>query len=333
MQVIIPTAGKGTRLRPHTHTRAKPLFYVAGKPVLGYILDELKKIKVDEIIFIVGYLGSQIEDYVKKNYNFKTRFIVQEELKGQAHAIKLAESNINQDVLIWFVDTLSDQNLNKIKKTKADGVIYVKEHDDPERFGIVFPNKKGYIEKIVEKPKNPPSNLANIGLYYIKDYTELFKSINHLIEQGIQTKGEFYLVDAFNIMINNGFKFVAEKVGVWEDCGKPETLLATNRYLLNNRKQQKFSGIKGSLIVKPVFVEKGAKVENSIIGPFVSIAKNAKIKNSIIKNSIIGEESIIEDVQLKKSLIAPYAKVKGVYKRLNVGEDSQIIYEKDEDST
>jgi len=333
VQVIIPTAGKGTRLRPHTHTRAKPLFHVAGKPVLAYILDELKKVKVSEVIFIVGYLGNQIEDYVTKNYDFKTRFIVQKELKGQAHAIKLAEQYIKEDVLIWFVDTLSDQNLKKIKRTRVDGVIYVKEHEDPERFGIVFPNKKGYIEKIVEKPKNPPSNLANIGLYYIKDYKALFKAINHLIEHDMQLKEEFYLVDAFNIMIKRGFKFVAEKVNVWEDCGKPETLLATNRYLLKKMRQKKFDGVKGSLIIKPVFVEKGAKIENSIIGPYVSIAKNAKIKNSIIKNSIIGENSLVEDAQLKESLVAGYAKVKSAYKKLNVGEDSQIIFEKDEDNS
>ncbi|NQU97840.1 NTP transferase domain-containing protein [Candidatus Woesearchaeota archaeon] len=333
MQVIIPTAGKGTRLRPHTHTRAKPLFHVAGKPVLAYILDELKKVKVSEVIFIVGYLGDQIEEYVKKNYNFKTRFIIQKELKGQAHAIKLAEEYIKEDVAIWFVDTISDANIKKLKKTKGDGVIYVKEHEDPERFGIVFPNKKGVVEKIIEKPKNPPSNLANIGLYYTKDYKLMFECINELIRRDVQLKGEFYLMDAFNIMIKRGTKFIAETVNVWEDCGKPETLLATNRYLLKNKKQKKRNGLNKSLIIEPVFIEEGVKVENSIIGPYVSVAKNAKIKNSIVKNSIIGKSSVVEDAQLKESLIAAFAKVKGAYKQLNVGEDSQIILGKDENNS
>jgi glucose-1-phosphate thymidylyltransferase len=328
VQVIIPTAGKGTRLRPHTHTKAKPLLHVAGKPVLAYILDELKKVKVSEVIFIVGYLGEQIEFYVKQNYDFKVRFIEQKELKGQAHAIKLAEDFINQDVLIWFVDTLSDQDLRKIKSTKADGVIYVKEHEDPERFGIVFPNNKGFIEKIVEKPKNPPSNLANIGLYYIKDYKALFEAINHLIDHDMQTKGEFYLVDAFNLMIKKGSKFVAEKVHVWEDCGKPETLLHTNRYLLNKMKQEKYTNLKKSMVIPPVYIDRRAEIENSIIGPFVSIAKDAKVKDSIIQNSILGENSKVEGAQIKESLIGPYARVKGIYKRLNVGDNSEIIFGK-----
>jgi len=327
LQVIIPTAGKGTRLRPHTHTTAKPLVHVAGKPVLAYILDDLKKVDVSEIIFIVGYLGNQIKEYVTKNYDFKTRFIVQEELKGQAHAIKLAQPYIKEDVLIWFVDTISDADISKLKTTKADGLIYVKEHEDPERFGIVFPDKQGFVEKIVEKPKNPPSNLANIGLYYIKDSKLLFESINHLIDHDMQTKGEFYLVDAFNIMIQKGAKFKSENVSVWEDCGKPETLLATNQYLLKKMPPKTYDEVKNSLIINPVFIEKGVVVQNSIIGPFVSISKDANIKNSIIKNSIISERATIEDSQMKNSIIGVNACVKGTYNKLNVGDDSELIFE------
>lgn len=325
MQVIIPTAGRGTRLKPHTNTKAKPLLHVAGKPVLAYILDDIKKIRVSEIIFIVGYLGDQIERFVKKNYNFKCRFIVQKELKGQAHAIKLAEPYIKEDVVIWFVDTISDANIKKLKKTKGDGVIYVKEHEDPERFGIVFPDKKGVVEKIVEKPDNPSSNLANIGLYYVRNYKLLFESINHLITHDMQTKGEFYLVDAFNIMIKKGTRFVAERVKVWEDCGKRDTLLRTNRYLLGKMKTNN-KHVKKTLIIPPVFIEKDAIVENSIIGPFVSIAKGAVVKNSIIKNSILGQNSHVEDAQIQESLIGDYATVKSYYKRLNVGDDSEIVY-------
>lgn len=332
MQVIIPMAGKGTRLRPHTHTRAKPLVHVAGKTVLAHILDELEKLKVTEVIFIIGYLGDQIKDYVEKNYNFKTTFVVQKELRGQAHAIKLAEPYIKEDVIIWFVDTLSDPDIKKLKKTKADGVIYVKEHEDPERFGIVFPDKNGFIEKIVEKPKNPQSNLANIGLFYIKDYKAMFSAIDYLIEHDMQLKGEFYLVDAFNIMIERGSKLKAEKVSFWEDCGQPETLLATNRFMLKRMRTKKFKGLKNSMVIKPVFIDEGAEIENSIIGPYVSIAKNAKIKNSVIKNSIVGENSKVIDAQIKESLIGAYAHVQGVYKRLNVGDDSQIIYGKDENN-
>lgn len=333
MQVIIPTAGRGTRLRPHTHTTAKPLVHVAGKPVLGHILDKLKKVKVDEIIFIIGYLGEQIKDYVKENYDFQTRFVVQEELKGQAHAIKLAEPYIKEDVLIWFVDTISDPDIKKLQKTKADGVIYVKEHEDPARFGVVFPDQKGFVENIVEKPDNPESNLVNIGLYYIKDYKFMFESIDHLIKHDMQTKGEFYIVDAFNLMINKSSKFKVDTVNIWEDCGKPETLLRTNRYLLDQLKPQKHKNVKGSVIINPVNIEKGARIENSVIGPYVSIAKNSVVKNSIVKDSILNNDCQLEKVQLNGSLIGSYANVKGVSKTLNVGDDSEVIYGKDEDNS
>jgi len=326
LQVIIPTAGLGSRLRPHTHTKAKPLVHVAGKPVLAYILDDLKKINPSEIIFVVGYLGDQIEKYVKENYDFKTKFITQKELKGQAHAINLAKPYIKEDVLIWFVDTISDADISKIKKTKSDGLIYVKEAEDPERFGIVFPDKNGIIEKIVEKPTNPPSNLANIGLYYIKNYKLLFKSIDYLIDNNMQTKGEFYIVDAFNVMIDRGSKFLIETVDVWKDCGKPETLLDTNQYLLKKRKVQKLTNVKTSVIINPVFIEKGAKVDNCVIGPNVSISKNSIIKNSIIQNSIIGQESVVEDCQMKDSIVGLRAKVKGSLKAFNIGDDSDLIY-------
>ncbi|MBL7057247.1 NTP transferase domain-containing protein [Candidatus Woesearchaeota archaeon] len=331
MKVIIPTAGKGTRLRPHTHTKAKPLAHVAGKPVLGHILDQLKKEDVSEIIFIIGYLGDQIKDYVNENYDFKTRFIVQKELKGQAHAIKLAKEFVDEDVLIWFVDTISDADISKLKNIKADGMIYVKEHEDPERFGIVFPDKNNVVEKIVEKPKNPPSNLANIGLYYTKDFKLLFECIDYLIEHDMQTKGEFYLVDAFNLMIKRGTKFLAEKVHIWEDCGKRETILKTNRYLLDKmHNNKKYDNITGSLIIKPVSIEDGVEIKNSIIGPYVSIAKDAKIKDSVVKDCIIGKGAVVNAAQLKESLIGDYAVVKGFYKRLNVGDNSEIIYGKDE---
>jgi|TARA_B100000315_G_C14510881_1_gene556895 glucose-1-phosphate thymidylyltransferase len=326
LQVIIPLAGKGTRLRPHTHTKAKPLVHVAGKAVIGYILDELKKINVEEIIFIIGYLGEQIKDYVSKNYDFKTKFIVQKELKGQAHAINLAKPYIKEDVLIWFADTISNPNIKKLVREQADGLIYVKEHEDPERFGIVFPDKEGFIEKIIEKPKNPKSNLANIGLYYIKDYKLMFESINYLIEKDLQTKGEFYLVDAFNLMIDKGTKLKSETVRNWMDCGKPETLLKTNQYLLKKTPDKKYKNIKSSLIIKPVFIESGTTIENCIIGPNVSISKNTCIKNSIIKNSIIGEKSIVEESQIKNSIIGSFATVKGFYKKLNVGDDSELVF-------
>ncbi|MFH1849765.1 MAG: sugar phosphate nucleotidyltransferase [archaeon] len=324
MQVIIPLAGKGTRLRPHTHTVAKPLVRVAGKPVLAHILDMLKPYKIDEIIFIVGHLGDQIEEFVSKHYRFNARYIVQQELKGQAHAIALARPYVNQDVLIWFVDTISDADISKLSGIKNDGMIFVKEVEDPRRFGVVVADKDGIVTQIIEKPENPTSNLVNIGLYYIKDSKLMFSCIDELMEKGRKTKGEFYLMDAFTQMIRKGAKFETCEVNVWEDCGKTDTLLATNRYFLDHG-NAKTAKTKNSVIIPPVYIDDAADIENSIIGPYVSIAAKSVIRNSIIKDSIINEHAVVESAKLKQSIIGDNALVKGLTKRLNVGDSSEII--------
>lgn len=326
MKVIIPLAGKGTRLRPHTHTKAKPLVHVAGKPVLGHILDSMKELDIEEIIFITGYLGHQIEEYVSKNYNYKARYIEQKELNGQAPAVALAREFVKDDVIIWFVDTISDANISKLKSDKPDGVLYVKEVDDPRRFGQVHANKDGVVDKIVEKADPPVSNLVNIGLYYVKDSKLLFECIDELMRDKKKTKGEYYLMDAFQIMIDKGTKFKAEVVDIWEDCGKPDTLLSTNRYFLEKNRKDNTSMSADCIIIPPVFIDKTAQVKNSIIGPFVSIAPKAKVENSIIRDSILNENAHVIDAGLDKSIIAPNACVHGHLKRLNVGDSSEVTY-------
>jgi glucose-1-phosphate thymidylyltransferase len=326
MKVIIPLAGKGTRLRPHTHTIAKPLVHVAGKPVLGYILDDLKKVKVDEIIFIIGHLGHQIVDYVNKNYYFKAKFIEQKELAGQAHAVKLAEEYVKgDDVLIWFVDTISDAKIETLSKSPGDGVIFVKEVEDARRFGVVETDKNNFVTDLVEKPDVPKSNLVNIGLYYVRNSKLMFKCIDELIDNNMQTKGEFYLMDAFKLMIKKGTKFSAKEVDVWEDCGKQDALLKTNKYYLENGRSKIIKTI-NSVMIPPVYIENGAKISDSIIGPHVSIDKNAVIKNSIIKNSIVSENATIENAKLVDSLVGVNAIVTGHSKKLNVGDDSEVYY-------
>ena len=327
MKVLIPLAGKGTRLRPHTHTKAKPLIHVAGTPIIAHILDQMiKQIKnVEEVIFITGHLGHQIEDYVNSNYGFKAKFIEQKELKGQAHAVQLAKNYVKSDVLIWFVDTISDANLEVLARTEGDGVLFVKEVDDPKRFGIVITDNNGFVAELEEKPQNPRSNLVNIGLYYVKNSKMMFECIDKLIKRGMQTKGEYYLMDAFQLMIDKGIKFKAEVVSMWEDCGKPETLLKTNRYFLDHGSHREIKS-SNSVIIPPVYMEDTVKVENSVIGPYVSIAKNAIIRNSIVRDSIINEHSAVEDAKLKSSIVGEYAIVKGASKRLNVGDNSEVVF-------
>ena len=323
MKVVIPLAGFGKRLRPHTYTKPKPLISVAGKPVLGHILDKLIGLDIEEIIFIIGYLGDQISDYVTANYDFPARYIEQEELLGQAHAIHLANEHVSGPVLIVFVDTLFDTDLSRLSGVSSDGVIYVKEVEDPRRFGVVI-TEKGFITKLVEKPPTPVSNLAVIGLYYVKDSRLMMECLAELMRRDIKTKGEYFLADALQLMIDRGSRFEARSVEVWEDCGKPETVLHTNRYLLEHGGAQQIE-TRNSVLIPPVYIEETAVIQDSVVGPYVSVAGEASVVRSIIRDSIINERAQIEDATLSQSLIGEDAYVRGSFQRLNVGDSSQVV--------
>ncbi len=327
MNVIIPLAGFGTRLRPHTYTKPKPLINVAGKPVLGHILDKFSGLDVDEIVFIVGYLGDQIEDYVSANYKVKARYVEQKELLGQAHAIYLAKELVNGPTLIIFVDTLFETNLSLLNQEKSDGVIYVKEVEDPRRFGVVLVNEEGHITRLIEKPSSMKDNLAVIGLYYVKDIQRLMAAIKLLMDQNLQTKGEFYLADALQLMIDDRAILRPETVNIWLDCGQAETVLETNRYLLkHNMDNSAEVACINSIIIPPVHIHPTAKIKNSIIGPHVTIAAKCEIEGSIIRDSIVDEESYIKDSTLGQSLIGRKADLIGRYRQLNLGDSSYVDF-------
>jgi glucose-1-phosphate thymidylyltransferase len=323
-KVIIPVAGIGTRLRPHTHTAPKGLLHVAGKPILGHILDALKQVKMDEVIFIIGFMGEQIVEYVKKNYKFKSKFIEQKELKGLGYAIWMVSSEIkkNEPVLIVLGDTIFEADLSPVLKGEFDA-LGTKEVEDPRRFGIVE-MEGGSVKKLVEKPDKPKSNQAVVGVYYITS-TEVFKrSLNEIIKKKIMTKNEYQLTDALQLMIDKGIKFKTFEITGWYDCGKPETLLETNRHLLSKIKSA--GKLINSVVIPPVFVSKTAKVENSILGPYVSLADKAVIQDSIIRDSIIGEQAQVINSRLESSLIGNSAVVHGVFHKLNVGDSSEVGY-------
>ncbi len=327
MQVIIPLAGFGTRLRPHTYTKPKPLINVAGKPVLGHILDKLQGLDIDEIVFVVGYLGDQIKDYVDSNYSFKSAYVEQKELLGQAHAIYLAKDLVKGPAIILFVDTLFEADLKKLDKEPSDGVIYVKEVEDPRRFGVTIVNKEGNITRLIEKPDSMKDNLAVIGLYYVKDVQRLMAAIKVLMDKNMQTKGEFYLADALQLMIDDGAVLKPEPVNVWLDCGKVETVLETNRYLLkHNMDNSGEVASVASIIVPPVHIHPSAKIRNCIIGPYVTIAANCEIQDSILRNSIVDEESYIKDAMLSQSLIGRKVDLIGRYRRLNLGDSAFVDF-------
>ncbi len=325
MKIIIPLAGMGTRLRPHTYNKPKPMVNVAGKPVLGHILDQLIGTKVEEIIFIVGYLGHQIEDYVSKTYpQFKARYLEQKEMLGQAHAIQMAKDFIDGEVLIIFGDTISESDYKQLETLPSDGVLYVREVEDPARFGVVELNQQDFVTRLVEKPQSYVSNLAVIGVYFIKDGPALLRAIDHLIEVGKKIDGEFYLADAIQILIDEGAKLNAVSVDVWEDCGKIDSLLQTNRYLLAKNHSDSQQQYADSIIVPPVSIGPDVKLSRSIIGPNVSIAAGANISDSIVRDSIINESAQIQNSALTGSVVGSNAMVSGIFHRLNVGDNSEI---------
>ncbi|HEQ99441.1 MAG TPA: nucleotidyl transferase [candidate division Zixibacteria bacterium] len=324
MKVVIPVAGIGTRLRPHTHTAPKALLHVAGKPLLWHILDSLKELDFEEITFVIGFLGDKIIDYVKKNYDFKSRFVEQEELLGLGHAINIAIDDDERDpVLAVLGDTIVEMNWDGIIG-KDKNFLGVRQVEDPRRFGVaeVEGNR---ILKLWEKPQDPPSNLALVGVYYIKDTQLLKDSLREIIKSNIKTKNEYQVTDAFQVMLEKGAEMYTFEIEGWYDCGKSETLLETNRHLLDVCKECA-PDIEGSVVIPPVFIDKSAKIKNSIIGPYASIAAGVTIKNSIVRDSIISVDAIVVNGLLTGSLIGDHAEVQGHFERLNVGDSSQIGY-------
>jgi glucose-1-phosphate thymidylyltransferase len=324
MKVIIPVAGIGTRMRPHTHTAPKALLHVAGKPILGHILDGLKSHPISEVIFVVGFLGEKIVEYVQKHYKFKSKFMEQKQLKGLGYAIYLATLGIrrNEPLLIILGDTIIEYDFSPILKGKYDA-IGIKMVEDPRRFGVVE-LKNGFVYRLVEKPKKPISNLAIIGIYYIKNTLKLKRSLNQVIARKRSVQDEYQLTDALQLMVNAKVKFTTFNVEGWYDCGKPESILETNRHLLSKMKKTK--KVKGSVIIPPTFISRSAVVEDSILGPYVSVADHAVIKNSIIRNSIISEAAEVNNSLLDSSLVGNNAEVNGNFHRFNVGDSSELGY-------
>ena len=293
MKVIIPLAGMGTRLRPHTYSKPKPLVPVGGKPMLGHILDKLvelsSKENIEQIIFITGPMEEKIQDYVNLEYSqFKTSFIKQKDLLGDGYAVLLAKNEISTEdsLLIIFADTLFKTDLSIITSTKEDGIVWTKQVKDPRRFGVVVTDENNIINQIVEKPEKPISNKAIVGLYYIKDAKGYMNILQELIDKDIRSKGELRNADALSLMLKAGKTLKSEEIEVWADCGTVKTLLNTNRWLLETN-SNKIIQTENSIIIEPVYIEEGVKITNSVIGPYVTIAKGSAIDHSIIQNSII----------------------------------------------
>ncbi|HEU4563864.1 MAG TPA: sugar phosphate nucleotidyltransferase [Gemmatimonadaceae bacterium] len=323
MKVIIPLAGKGTRLRPHTHVTPKPMLKVAGKPVMAYILEDLERLgNVEQVIYITGHLKEKVEDYAR-SFGFPSVFVEQEVQNGTASAVELARPYVDQPVLIIFVDTIFDADLSVVKTTDADGIIWVKEVEDYQRFGVVVTDADGNMTRIIEKPKEPISKRANIGLYYIRNWKLLYEGIDHVMRQP-PNMGEYFLTDAFQYMIDRGAKLKVIDVEGWYDAGKLETLLETNRVMLEKGRARRPAAVDGVTIIDPVYVEDDVTLSASTIGPNVSIGAGSVIEHSVLRDTIVGARTTVARSVLHDSMIGDEAVVEGVKGATTVGDHSEV---------
>ncbi len=325
MRAIIPVAGVGSRLRPHTYSLPKVLLNVGGKPILGHLLDRLIEQGINKATIITGYMGKLVQKYVRENYDIDVDFVSQRESLGLGHAIWTAKETFGDDpLLIALGDTIFDADLSFVFNSKY-ATICVKEVEDPRRFGVVKINARGQVKKFIEKPEKPVSNLAIVGIYYFPEPHSLAAALEEIVEKNIRTKNEYQLTDALQLMLDKGEKFKTTTIDGWYDCGKPETMLATNKYLLKKNNREK-TNYKGAVIVPPVFIGKDVVIKRSIIGPNVTVADGAYVQDSVVKDSIISDGAIVEKSLLSKSIIGNNAIVRGNFVTLNVGNSSEIYY-------
>lgn len=330
LKVVIPMGGLGTRLRPHTWSKPKQLVSVAGKAVLSHVLDMLSTLPNPEhyeLVNIVGYLGDQIETYVRKYYpHIPAHFVLQENPLGQSHAIYLARQHIRGPMLMVFADTLIETDLSFLANEPSDMVAWVKEVPDPRRFGVAEVGPDGWVRRIIEKPQSMENNLVVVGFYYFADGEALLSAIETQMAEKIQLKGEFFLADAINIMLQRGAKMRTQKVDVWLDAGTSDALLETNRYLLEHGRANccEPDTRNSMVIVPPVFIHPEAKIHNAVIGPYASIGAGCVISDSIVRDSILEEEAQVVDVVLERSLIGRKTIVSKRPSQINAGDHSII---------
>ena len=326
MKAIIPVAGAGTKLRPHSYTQPKALIPLAGKTVLSIIIDQLKEVGINEFVFIVGYLGDKIQDYVKaKHPEIKAHYVHQVDRQGVGHAIRLTRSIVNHDeVLVVLGDTICEYNGQEVVDSPYS-MIGVRKVEDPREFGVAEIEDDCFISRVVEKPQIPKSNMALVGVYKIKESDQMFQCLENNIRAGLRSHGEYSLTDALDCMIQMGVKFQSFKVENWFDCGRKETMLESNALLLKKFAPKiDASQYENTVIIPPVSIGAGCSIKNSIVGPNISIGENTTIDYSIVKNSIIGSFSNLFDIVLDDSVIGSDTNLRGETRSLNIGDNTSI---------
>jgi glucose-1-phosphate thymidylyltransferase len=328
IQVVIPMAGFGSRLRPLTWSKPKPLIHLAGRTSLDFLLDEFKSLEKDftiEYIFIISPNGWQIKDHMEANYpDVLCRYVVQEKMKGQSHAILLAKHLISGPMIMTFSDTLMAGDLSFLKDATQDGIAWVQWNPEPQRFGVAIEDENKRIVQLIEKPATDEHKQVIIGFYYFKEGKALISAIEEQIRDNVSLKGEFYIADAINIMLKHGAHFTTHETDLWLDSGVPGTVLSSNQYYLdhgfdNTAKAKKRQNV---TFVGNVFIAADAEVENAVIGPSVSIASGCTIRNSVISNAVIGKNTSIHNKIIKDSLIGDNVKLESVAEKLFIGDNS-----------
>lgn len=326
MKAIIPVAGAGTKLRPQSYSQPKALVPLAGKTILSIIIDQLQSAGINEFIFIVGYLGDKIQDYVKLKYpGLKAHYVHQVDRQGVGHAIRLTRNMVEGgEVLVVLGDTICEYDVQEVVRSPYS-MIGVRKVDDPRDFGVAEIEENGRIAHVVEKPQIPKSNMALVGVYKIRETELMFQCLENNIRQGLRSHGEYSLTDALECMIQMGAEFRAFKVENWFDCGRKETLLESNAILLKKfAVKTDAAQYENTLIVQPVSIAPGCTIRNSIIGPNVSIGENTSIEYSIVKHSIIGSYSNLYDIVLDDSVIGNDTNLRGETRSLNIGDNTSI---------
>jgi glucose-1-phosphate thymidylyltransferase len=314
-KVVIPAAGEGRRLRPHTHIRPKVLLEVAGKPILGHIMDRVVAADPQEVCIVTGYRGGMVSDYVEDAYKCRLQFVTQDEPRGLGDAVFRAREHFDgEPILVLLGDTIVDVDIAGF--TSGGNVIGVREVEDPRRFGVVELDGER-VRRLVEKPADPPSNLAIVGVYYFTDSTPLFDALERLIEGDRRTRGEYQLTDALQMMIESGVDIRTRRIEHWLDCGTADALLDTNRYLLVESHHAKPRA--GAVLVPPLFVHDSARIENSVVGPNVSVGPEVVIRDSVVTDSIVNRAAVVEQSLLERSILGEGCVVKDRPRRLNVG--------------
>ena len=332
IKILIPMGGFGSRLRPLTWSRPKPLVSLAGKTVIDFVLEIVKTVpgvESSEFIFSVNaQVEPQIREHMAQKYpDWKVHFPIDTVMRGQSDALWQAKEFLSGPLLIVFSDTIIENDFSCLADEGADGVVWVKPVPDPRRFGVALVDEEGWISELIEKPDDMSNNLAVVGCYYFKDAATILSAVEEQIDQELYLKGEFYLADAINILLRRGLKMRVEKVDVWLDSGTPESLLETNRYLLENGfdNSDKLTPAENTVIIPPVFIHPTAQVHQSVIGPDVSVGENVIIRGCLVRESIIGPGSNLKSCRLEDSLIGHNVSLKGQTGRANLGDNSCAV--------